>query len=214
MGGPAAVIARAHLDFNTGNYRWVAEVMYQVVFADPTNAEARKLAADAFDQLGYLAESAAWRNSYLVAAQEMRRGVSHETRHVPGISPEVLHIMSIGEVFDFLGTRLDGPRAGTAEIVINWRFTDTGESLASTLKHGALTWVAGKTASDAIATVTTTRSVLESVVLGKRTVADAIRNGEISSSGNPKAVADLFALLVDFDPDFPIVEPVGQLQTQ
>ncbi|HMD48293.1 MAG TPA: alkyl sulfatase dimerization domain-containing protein, partial [Bryobacteraceae bacterium] len=61
MGGAAAVIARARDDFKAGNYRWVAQVMDQVVFADPSNKEARNLAADAFEQLGYASESATWR---------------------------------------------------------------------------------------------------------------------------------------------------------
>jgi alkyl sulfatase BDS1-like metallo-beta-lactamase superfamily hydrolase len=42
MGGSAAVIARAREDFKAGHYRWVAEVMDQVVFADlpPTKRRA------------------------------------------------------------------------------------------------------------------------------------------------------------------------------
>jgi alkyl sulfatase BDS1-like metallo-beta-lactamase superfamily hydrolase len=95
MGGADAVIARARADFNAGNYRWVVTVMDQVVSADASNAAARSLAADAFEQLGYLAESAPWRNSYLLAAQESRRPVHAGGRQVPAISPQVLHAMPI-----------------------------------------------------------------------------------------------------------------------
>jgi len=207
MGGSAAVIARARDDFKAGQYRWVAEVMDQVVFADPSNTEARNLAADAFEQLGYLAESATWRNSYLLGAQELRRGVSGARRSVPGVSAEVLQAMPIALAFDYLGTRIDGPRAGTANVVINWQFTDTRESLASTLDHGALTSIPGKTAPNAVTMVTTTRAVFESVILGRRTLADAMKQGDITTVGNAKAVSDLFALLVDFESGFPLVEP-------
>src|SRR5262249_45115639 len=72
--------------------------------------------------------------------------------------------------------RLDGPRAGTTNIVINWRFTDTHESPASTLEHGALTSITGKIAPNALTTLTTTRTVFESVILGKRTLADAMEH--------------------------------------
>jgi alkyl sulfatase BDS1-like metallo-beta-lactamase superfamily hydrolase len=205
MGGPAAAIARARDDFKAGRYRWVAEVMDQVVFADPSNQEARSLAADAFEQLGYLAESSTWRNAYLLGAQELRSGVRGGARSVPGVSAEVLHAMPIDLVFDYLGTRVDGPRAGTANIVINWRFTDTRESLAST--HGALTSITGKTAPNAVTTVTTTRPVFESVVLRQRTLADAMEHREITTIGDAKAVSDLLALLVDFETAFPVVEP-------
>ncbi len=207
MGGSAAVIARARRDFKAGNYRWVAEVMDEVVFAEPSNHEARGLAADAFEQLGYLAESAPWRNSYLLGAQELRRRDRAGTGSVPGIGAAVLHVMPIGEVFDYLGTRLDGPRSGTAASVINWRFSDTQESLASTLEHGALTAIPGKTSPAAAATVTTTRTAFESLILEKRTLADELAQREIVISGDAKAVSDLWALLVDFKTGFPLAEP-------
>jgi alkyl sulfatase BDS1-like metallo-beta-lactamase superfamily hydrolase len=76
----------------------------------------------------------------------------------------------------------------------------------STLEHGALTWIVGKTAPDAGAMVTTTRPAFESVVLGQRKLADAVRQGDITTLGIPKAISDLFALLVEFDPRFPIIE--------
>jgi len=137
----------------------------------------------------------------------LRNGVRGGARHVPGVGAEMLHAMPIDLVFDYLGTRIDGPRAGTAKIVINWRFTDTGESLASTLEHGALTTIAGKTAADAVATVTAPRPVLEAVILGQRTLADALQRSDITISGNASRVSDLMALLDDFEAGFPIVEP-------
>ncbi len=207
MGGAAAVIARARNDYQAGHYRWVAEVMDKVVFADPTNTEARHLAADAFEQLGYLSESSTWRNAYLLGAQELRNGVHAGSRRTPGVSPDMLRAMPIGQVFDYLGTRIDGPRAGPADIVINWQFTDTHESLASTLEHGALTWITGKTAPTAAATVTTTRTAFESVILGQRTLTDAMEHHEIRVVGNADAVSRLSGLLVDFETEFPLIEP-------
>ena len=207
MGGSAAVIARARDDFKAGRYRWVAQVMDQVVFADPSNQEARGLAADAFEQLGYLAEAATWRNAYLLGAQELRSGVRGGARSVPGVSAQILKAMPIALVFDYLGTRVDGLRAGTANIVIKWRFTDTRESVVSTLEHGALTAIAGKTAPNAVTAVTTTRTAFESVILRQRTLADAMNKHEFTTVGDAKAVSDLFALLVDFGTGFPVVEP-------
>jgi alkyl sulfatase BDS1-like metallo-beta-lactamase superfamily hydrolase len=207
MGGADAAVARARNDFKAGNYRWVAEVMSQVVFADPSNKGARNLEADALEQLAYSVETAPWRNAYLTAAQELRSGVRGEVRTVPAISPAVLHAMTIAQMFDYLGTRVEGPRAGPAKIIINWRFSDTRESLASTLEHGALTSVDGKSDPNATATVTTTRSALESVILGRRTLANAIENRELTTSGEAQAVQNLWALIVDFRTGFPMVEP-------
>jgi len=206
MGGPSAAIAKAREDFKAGNYCWVADVMDQLVFADPSNKEARELAADAFEQMGYGSENAPWRNSYLLAAQKLRAGPPAAQRPTPAITPEVLHVMPAGEVFDYLGTRIDGPRAGTQRIVINWRFTDTHETLVSTLEHGALTWSNGKVDPHADVTVTTTRQVLEPVILGQKTLANALNQG-MSANGNANSVSDLWALLVNFKSAIALVEP-------
>ena len=207
MGGAAAVTARARDDFNkAGNYRWVAQVMDQVVYADPTNSEARALAAQALEQLGYLAESATWRNAYLVGAQELRSRPG-TSRRSPGVSPDILHAMTLDLVFDHLGTRLNGPRAGTGQIVVNWRFPDTKESAVSTLSHGALTAVMGKDATNADATVTMPRAVFGAVVLRQRAIGDAIQAGDARVAGNATRVTQLFGLFDDFDAAFPIVEP-------
>ena len=206
MGGADAVIARARNDFKAGNYRWVAEVMDQVVFADPSNKDARALAADAFEQMGYAAENGPTRSSYLLAALKLRSDRPGPQRATPAISPSILHVMTAGQVFDYLGTRIDGPRAGASKIVINWRFTDTKEVLASTLEHGALTWIGGKSDPHANASVTTTRAVLEPVILGQKTLADAMGHG-MTATGNAQAVSDLWSLLVDFKTGIALVEP-------
>ncbi|GIS34149.1 MAG: hypothetical protein Ct9H90mP5_05980 [Acidimicrobiaceae bacterium] len=74
MGGTAELITKATKAFEEGDYRWVVQVMNHAVFADPNNAEARNLQADAFEQLGYQSESGTWRNAYLTAARELRYG--------------------------------------------------------------------------------------------------------------------------------------------
>jgi alkyl sulfatase BDS1-like metallo-beta-lactamase superfamily hydrolase len=207
MGGAAAAIARAQRDFLSGNYRWVVRVMDQVVLADPSNAAARNLLADAFEQLGYLAEAAPWRNAYLLAAQEARNPPRAPVR-VPAIGAQVLQAMPIADVFDYLGTRVDGPRARRPRpIVINWTFTDSHETLTSTLDHGALTATTRKTAPNPDAAVSTTRPVLEAVVLGQRTLQEALESGAIKTSGNVDALRDLWTLFVDFPSTFPIVAP-------
>ena len=81
MGGPAAVIARARESFNKGEYRWVAQVMNHVVFADPENRQARELQAAALEQLGYQAENPTWRNEYLIGRPRAAPRRSHAHRH-------------------------------------------------------------------------------------------------------------------------------------
>ena len=206
MGGASAVITRAREDFTRGNYRWVAQVMDQVVYAEPTNTEARALAADAFEQLGYGAESATWRNAYLLGAQELRNGVP-AGRPRQALDAEMISAMPASLVFDYLGTTLNGPRADTTKMVLNWRFTDTRELVASTVDHATLTFVMGKTASNADASVTTTRAVFNAIVLRQRTFAEAEARGELTTTGNGQRLTELMSLFDDFDPAFKIVEP-------
>src|SRR5207302_10192546 len=123
MGGADAVIRRARDDFARGEYRFVAEAMSHVVFADPSNVEARQLGADALEQLGYAAESATWRNAYVLGARELRPGAA-TTAARAAVSPDVVRAMSLDLFFDYLGVRLNGEKAEGKRLVINWAFSD------------------------------------------------------------------------------------------
>ena len=205
MGGAAAVVAKARQDFARGEFRWVAEVMRHVVFADPANAEARALGAEAFEQLGYLAESATWRNAYLLGAQELRQGppAARPSR----LDPEMVQAMPVASVFDVLGTHVNAPKAWRRDVVVNWTVTDTREHIAVTLRHGALTHVAGKRAANAAATVSLTRDAFNELALGRRTLAAAQTAGTVTVTGDVTAAALIFEVLDRFDAGFPIVEP-------
>ncbi len=76
MGGTEAVLAKARESFEAGDYRWVAEVVNHVVFAEPENEAARELQAEALERLGFGAENATWRNFFLMGAKELREGVA------------------------------------------------------------------------------------------------------------------------------------------
>jgi len=65
------------------------------------------------------------------------------------------------------------------------------QSLASTLKHGALTSISDKTASNAVAMVRTTRPVFESVIVGQRTLADATQHRGITTSVFGSGTSDI-----------------------
>ena len=113
MGGADAILKKAKEDYNQGNYRWVAQVVSKIVFADPGNLEARNLEADALEQLGYQAESGPWRNFYLTGAQELRncvvKGPTPNTA-----SPDTVRAMTPEMFFDYLAVHINGEKAGTA----------------------------------------------------------------------------------------------------
>jgi alkyl sulfatase BDS1-like metallo-beta-lactamase superfamily hydrolase len=206
MGGGPAVIQRARRDFENGNYRWVAEVMKHLVFADPSNKEARDLGADALEQLGYMAESATWRNAYLLGALELRQGVMK----LPGgasLSPDTLQALPTDLFFDFLGVRLNGPKADGKKIAVNWNFTDIKKQYVLNLENSALTCVPNKQAKEADATLTLTRQTLDAIILKQLTIPEGLQSGKITYKGNLLKLGELFSLLDDFEPTFEIVEP-------
>jgi alkyl sulfatase BDS1-like metallo-beta-lactamase superfamily hydrolase len=206
MGGSDAVITRAREDFKAGNYRWVASIMNQVVFADPTNRQARELAADALEQLGYQAEAATWRNAYLMGAMELRNGVTK----LPGgaFSLDVISAIPIGAIFDLWAVRLNQEKAEGKAIVINWTFTDVGETFVLNLENSALTNTRGKLAAKADAGFTLTRGTLNSILVRQTTFPSAIRAGDITFDGEASKIGELFGMLDEVPADFPIVEPV------
>jgi linear primary-alkylsulfatase len=206
MGGADAVLKRARDDFARAEYRWVAQVASQLVFADPANRDARELAADALEQLGYQSESATARNAYLQGAFELRNGVPN----LPGGSgaaPDIIRSLPLDMYFDFMAVRLKGDKAAGKTIVLNWRFIDTGQNVVLNLSNSALTFVDDMQADNADATLTLTRATLDQISLQKSTFASAIQSGQIAVTGNSEKLVELLEMLDTFPIRFPVVEP-------
>ncbi|HTT10102.1 MAG TPA: alkyl sulfatase dimerization domain-containing protein [Burkholderiaceae bacterium] len=206
MGGAQAVLERAREDFKRGNYRWVASVLNQVVFADPSNREARLLAADALEQLGYQAEAGTWRNAYLYGAQELRNGVT-KLPAINTLTADALKALPLDLFFDFLGVRLNGTRADGKHIVINWNFSDTKQRYVLNLENAALTYTADRQAPDADASVTLARATLDAITLRQTTFPEAVKAGSVQVVGDPGRLVELLGLLDNFEPMFEVVEP-------
>jgi len=206
MGSSSAVIARARQAFKNGEYRWVAQIMNLVVFAEPDNQAAKELQADALEQLGYQAESASWRNNYLTGASELRNGVP-EVGQTSGGS-DTLREMTLDLLFDYWGILLDGPRADGKTIVLNWDFTDTGEQYVLTLENSALTYSGpDRQSSEADATLRLARTTLDEINLGHVTLQQAVGGGLVQITGNPAKLVELLGLLERFEVGFNIVTP-------
>ncbi|MEW6659251.1 MAG: alkyl sulfatase dimerization domain-containing protein [Thermodesulfobacteriota bacterium] len=206
MGGAKAVMDKARKYYDKGEYRWVAQVMNHVVFADPQNTAARSLQAQALEQLGYQAESGPWRNFYLTGAQELRQGVNKEALGAAG-SPDSIKAMPLNLFFDYLGIRLNGPKAAGKTMVLNWNCIDTKEQYVLTLENGVLNHTAQKQAKDADATVTLTRAALNEVILGGASLDAKTAAGDIKVEGNKEKIKELFSLMDKFDQRFNIVTP-------
>ncbi len=206
MGGADAILARAARDFAKGEFRFVAQAVSHLVFADPGNQAARAMLADTFEQLGYACESSTWRNAYLFGAQELRQGMP-KTSPRSAMPRETLAALRTEQLWDVLGVRLNGPKAEGKRIVLNWTFTDTNETFILNLENCALTYTAGAQAADADASFTLTRGILDEVIAKLTTFPEAVGSGKIKASGNPMRLGELMALMDEFPRMFEIVEP-------
>lgn len=194
MGGAAAVIERARADFAKGEYRWVAQVLKEVVYAEPGNLDARALCADALEQMGYQAESATWRNAFLYGAQELRHGVFQMPARA-GAGADTLAGLSTDNFFDLMAIRLDPAKAAGEAMVINWHFTDRDERLVLTLKNCTLTHRLNETSPQAAASVATKRATLDEIMLRRTTIADALAAGAVKIDGDLSRLSALLAML-------------------
>jgi alkyl sulfatase BDS1-like metallo-beta-lactamase superfamily hydrolase len=206
MGGADAVLTKAKASYDKGDYRWVAEVANHVVFADPKNQAARDLEADALEQLGYQSEAGPWRNFYLTGAKELREGV--KKLPTPNTaSGDTVRAMSLDMFFDYLGVRLNGPKAADAHIVFNFDFGDQGGKYLVELSNGVLNHTADAQAEKPDATITLSRDMLNKIILGQAKVADGVKSGDIKISGEQSKLDQLISYLDTFDFWFNIVTP-------
>lgn len=206
MGGAKAVMTKAREDFAAGNYRWVAQVVNQVVFAEPDNKEARELQADALEQLGYQAESGPWRSVYLQGAWELRNGVPRMGGAVTA-SLDTLKAMPSEMLFDYMAVRLNGPRAAGKKIVLNMSFTDLKSRYVLTVENAVLNYAKNRQDPKADVTLALSKAALNAVLLKEATLEQKIASGEIKLDGRKEALGEFMGLLDDFPFWFNIVTP-------
>lgn len=209
MGGADAILERARRDYDAGRFRWVAEVLDHLVFAEPANLAARRLAADAMEQLGYQAESATWRNSYLLAARELRGASSAGAPRGVSISPDVVAVLPLGSFLEYLAIRVDGRKAQHLAARFDWRLVsgDTVDAQRLTLSNGALSHLPGSHGDAADAVVETSREELARVSAGRSALLAALDGGGLRVSGDAQRFRSFVETLDEFDPMFNVVEP-------
>lgn len=206
MGGIDAAVSRAQADFEAGNYRWVAQVMNHAVFSDPNHQGARALLADAYEQMGYLAECATWRNSYLFGAFELRNGPK-KMRGATANRAGALAALSGHDLFDLMGTWIDPDRAAGLSFSLIFAFSDHKERHLLTLQNCALTHVPAKDAATADLTVQLARADFNRLLTRQASFADLSSEGKVKADGDLSVLKQLMSSFADPAGDFAIVEP-------
>ena len=209
LGGSENVLKKANEYYQKGDYRWVAEMVNHVVFAEPKNQKARDLLADAYEQMGYQAESGPWRNFYLTGAQELR--VGKKIFDAPSSStPDMQNGMSTELFLNYLAMRYKGTETSNEKYNFNINLTDTNEKLGLVVSNGTVHGrVNSPIKSNVDATITTTRTALMGLTTPELKVSleDLIKKGEVKITGNQANFSKFLKNIDQFDPWFNIIEP-------
>ena len=206
MGGAAALLDKARGSFEQGDYRWTAEVLNHLVFAEPDNGDARELLAATYDQLGYRAESAPWRDVYLSGAYELRHGPPETGMNLSNAMGLLRHT-PMERFLDAMAIRLNADKADGKALVINLHFTDLQENHVLRLKNSVLHHRQQPLQADADATLHITRELYLKMATGQAGLKDTLFSDDLEIDGSRLKLLRFFGLFDKPKGVFNIVEP-------
>ena len=206
MGGAERALQTAQTAFDDGDYRWAAQVASHLVFTDDADSAARDLLANSFEQMGYQAEGALWRNMYLTGAAEARETPTTSAR--APVSTDMIAAITTEQVFDMLAVRVDPERAEGVDVALAFVFPDREEARRITLRNSVLVHEDGLT-GPVTATVSLPRPAFLAMLFAGQPAAGMIDAGILSIEGDAGAAAQFLSALdpPDTGPPFPIVTP-------
>ena len=206
LGGSDAIVAAARTAYEDGDYRWAAELLKHAVYADPGEDAARELLAKAFEQLGYQAEAASWRNVYLTGALELRRGPPEQG--VPRESfLDLMQYTPIERFLEAMAASVDGARASELALRINLVFSDLGASYVLWLENGVLHHRRDAPDPAADATLTLSKAFFLRMMTGSAGPVALLTSDETEIEGSTLDLARFFRLLDQAPGTFAIVTP-------
>jgi len=205
IGADKAVTA-AQVAFDKGDYRWTAELLNYVVFAQPDNKSAIDLLARTYDQMGYMAEAATWRNSYLTAAAELRNGPPKK-----GIDHsyfiDMIRQTPVERFLDAMAAGLNGPAAENKNLKINLVISDTKESFVLWIENAVLHHKKAEPAVNANATLTLTKEIFVKMMAGTAGMKDTLMSDDLKITGSVIELVRFFTLIDKAPGTFAIVTP-------
>jgi alkyl sulfatase BDS1-like metallo-beta-lactamase superfamily hydrolase len=162
----------------------------------PAPATPKALLADVYERLGFDAENGTWRNFYLTGARELRHGFAGGAQ--PLSSAGMASALTIGQLFDSIAIRVNGPKAWDHAFTIDWTVTDEKRSYRMEPSNGALVHWPDPGSDDADLSLTLSKPQLLGMLAGKGL-------DGIDTTGNPAVLQRLLGLLDEPDPEFAIV---------
>ncbi|MFK8046995.1 MAG: alkyl/aryl-sulfatase [Halioglobus sp.] len=207
MGGSERVLEQAQQSFDAGEYRWVAELLNHLVFAEPDNQDAKALLARNYDQLGYQAESGPWRDVYLTGAYELRHGVNGDSGVSTAKALGLLKETPLPRFFDAMAVMLNGPDADGTQMTINLVFTDINERYSMNIENAVLHHRPGLAQENVNATISLTHELFLKMLTGQAGLKDTIMGDDLDIEGSRIDLLKFFSLIDPASGSFNIVTP-------
>jgi alkyl sulfatase BDS1-like metallo-beta-lactamase superfamily hydrolase len=203
LGGAKRALTLARKAIATGDYRWSSDLLNQLVFAEPGNAQARALLADSYEQQGYQAESAIWRNQFLSAARDLREAAP--ARSTGTQSADMIAAIPTQTLLDSISTRFDPAKLGGRRLAINLVLPERKENAG--VDAGATTMIGRMVPlAKADATITGSRRLLLGLLFIKLPLAQLEAAG-LKVEGDRSAVEAWVNSLDPLPGSFNIAEP-------
>ena len=161
--------------------------------------------ADAYEQLGYQAESGPWRSVYLQGAYELRNGVP-SAGATQTATPYTIRAMSPDLLFDYLAVRLDAYKAAGEVFSINIDFTDIDSQHTLTVEDAVLNHTQNQ-AENADVSLVMTMETMNAIQLQELDFDEAITNGKVQLEGDRAVFDNFMGMLDNYNFWFNIVTP-------
>jgi alkyl sulfatase BDS1-like metallo-beta-lactamase superfamily hydrolase len=206
-GGADALLEKARIALDAGDYRWTAELLSHLVFAQPDNLAAKNLLATAYDQMGYQAESGPWRDVYLSAAYELRHGAPEEPLMEISSLLGILQQTPVEKFFQTMSVRLDAEKARDLELRVAIIFTDLNESYLLTVKNSVLHFQLDGELEGADASLHLTQNLFTRMLVGDVGLRETLTSDALELGGSKLKLLRFFSLFETPNAEFNIVTP-------
>jgi alkyl sulfatase BDS1-like metallo-beta-lactamase superfamily hydrolase len=205
-GGAEALLDKARAAYDEGEYRWAAELLNHLVFAQSDNASAKALLANTYDQLGYQAESGPWRDVYLAAAYELRHGVPDQMVDMATMT-DVLKRTPMDKFFQSMSVRLDAEKAKGVEMAVAINLIDLDQTYLLSVKNSVMRHRQAQQPVESNASLQLTRDLFVRMLTGDVDLRETLTSDDLEVDGSVLDLVRFFGLFESPDGLFNIVTP-------
>ena len=204
LGGPDRTYELGETAFKRGDYRWASDLLQNLVFAEPENAKAKALLAQSYEQQGFQAESAIWRNQFLSAANDLRRGRPESSA---AQSNDMVAAISTQELLDSAATLFAPERPSARNFSIAIEIPDRGEKATIEVGEEVMIGRAGILPEKPAVTIRGPRRALLALLFVKLPIETVAKMPGVTIEGDLVALQTLIDNLDPMPHGFDIVMP-------